>query len=306
VKVLLAMPMKVMLTASSIVHALELTGCVVTTCDTECEKSLRTLVPKAIRHDFDFVLGCKRGSLLKPFLTLRNRRPDLPLLCWNMDVRPRLKDYGSELLKLFAMVDIMFTVAEGQIPAYQQLRDMRPTVYVPQGCDPRHDNRFAYRNGEGRQSDIFFAGDYKRKRDGRAEFFSELMGRYGHRAWITQGKLIGREHAVAVQRAKICLGWVADPVNAMRSQRDCKILGAGGFLLTRRGVGIESHFKIGEELEVFDTPGECFEKIEYYLARHEERQRIADAGFKAAHERDTYEHHVLTLLWAFLEWRDAA
>lgn len=300
--VLLVMPMKVMLTASSIVHALELAGCVVTTCDTECEKSLRTLVPKAIRHDFDFVLGCKRGSLLEPFLTLRNRRPGLPLLCWNMDVRPRLKDYGAELLKLFAMVDIMFTVAEGQIPAYRELRNMRLTVYVPQGCDPRYDNRVVKR--EVKRSDIFFAGDHKRTRDGRIEFFAELMDRYGDRAWISRGKLIGRAHSIAVQRAKICLGWVADPANAMRSQRDCKILGAGGFLLTRRGVGIENHFLVGEELEVFDTPSECFDKIEFYLSHPEERQRIADAGFKAAHKRDTYTHHVRKLLRVFVKWRN--
>lgn len=307
-KVLLAMPMHVMLTADSIAYALQQAGCTVTVADTEREHTLRLLVKSAARHPYDFVLGCKRACLLEPFRKIREQTPHLPLLCWNMDSRPTIRVFGRELVALFSMVDIMFTTANGQIDEYRAVCSGR-VVYLPQGCDPRYDNRIPPSPHEAEPSfDVFFAGDYQRTRDGRAQFFRDLRMAYGKQANVVgRGPvLIGRAHSLAVQRAKICLGWVADPQKQMRSQRDCKILGAGGFLLTRRGIGIEDYFRVGEELDVFDTADECFEKIDYYLAHPDERQRIADAGYRAAHGRDTYLHHVRTMLRTFEEWRDGS
>ncbi len=301
------MPMGVKYTASSIHYALEQAGCQVTTADTGDEDVMARLSKIATARRFDFVLGCKRSCLLKPFRAIRKREPDLPLLCWNMDSRPTIRSYMGAALAVFQMVDIMFTTAEGQLDEYRDYCQGR-VIHLRQGCDPRIDNRFPLPRGRKRmhESVIFFAGDFRRKRDGRYSFFKALKRKYktGMKLVGCGPVMIGKKHSLAVQCSKICIGWVADPDKQMRSQRDCKILGAGGFLLTRRGFGIERYFKLDEELVVFDTPGECLEKIEYYLAHPEERLRIADAGYKAAHERDTYIHRVQDLLAHFREWKD--
>jgi spore maturation protein CgeB len=62
------------------------------------------------------------------------------------------------------------------------------------------------------------------------------------------------------------------------SDRVYKILGSGGFLLTRDNKEIRRLFTVGRDLDVFSTKGELREKIGFYLKNDKIRESIAEAG----------------------------
>jgi spore maturation protein CgeB len=69
-------------------------------------------------------------------------------------------------------------------------------------------------------------------------------------------------------------------------------MGSGCFCLSHKYPGIEKDFVIGKHLDVFDSPAELIQKIDYYLANNHDRQRIADNGYQLAHSRFTCDNMV--------------
>jgi spore maturation protein CgeB len=72
--------------------------------------------------------------------------------------------------------------------------------------------------------------------------------------------------------------------------RNFEVPGCGGFLLTERLPHLERYFELGREVGVYDGVGELIEKIRYWLERPEERQRVADAGYRRVISEHTYDH----------------
>lgn len=64
-----------------------------------------------------------------------------------------------------------------------------------------------------------------------------------------------------------------------------EIVLSGGFLLTEYASGIENYFEVGSEIVCFDNAREAAEKIKYYLKHSDEREQIAECGYKKA-QRD--------------------
>ena len=82
-----------------------------------------------------------------------------------------------------------------------------------------------------------------------------------------------------ISKSKINLGFMAWPdLENGWSARLYRTMGLGGFFLTRNSKGLGDCFEIGKELDVYETDGECIEKIKYYLEHEEEREAIAKAG----------------------------
>lgn len=71
------------------------------------------------------------------------------------------------------------------------------------------------------------------------------------------------------------------------NQRLFECLGSGGFLLTRRARNLGDVFPEGL-FDTFDSRGECLEKVSHYLARPDERAKMARAG--ADFIRDGYDY----------------
>ncbi len=63
---------------------------------------------------------------------------------------------------------------------------------------------------------------------------------------------------------------------------------SGGFLLTEYLPGLENYFQIGKEVDVFHTPEELAEKIDYYLQHPQERREIAERGRERVLRDHTY------------------
>lgn len=103
---------------------------------------------------------------------------------------------------------------------------------------------------------------------------SPLRARWGGRA------LTGAESARACAESKILLNFMdlaTWPGPNMRSfeQPACR-----AFVLVNRTQALTELFKEGETIECFDSVEEARDKISYYLAHEESRQRIAQASYR--------------------------
>ncbi len=76
--------------------------------------------------------------------------------------------------------------------------------------------------------------------------------------------------------------------------RDFEVPACGGFLLTQENPELNEYFEPGKEIEVYRDTDDLLEKIEYYLAHDEERERVRKAGY----ERFLKEHTMLSRLEA--------
>jgi spore maturation protein CgeB len=86
--------------------------------------------------------------------------------------------------------------------------------------------------------------------------------------------------------------------------RTFEVPGAGGFLLTEPAPGLENYYSIGREIDVFRDSDELHRKVNYFLKRPEERDRIAQAGFDRTKKNHTYDIRMKDVLGFALAARD--
>ena len=79
------------------------------------------------------------------------------------------------------------------------------------------------------------------------------------------------------------------------------VLGCGGFLLTNYQAEIPSYLEIGTDLECYESPKECMEKVRYYLKHDDIRRQIADNGYRKVKELHTYEHRIADMIGLLLQ-----
>lgn len=149
---------------------------------------------------------------------------------------------------------------------------------------------------------------------GRAETVEKLKKAgidvecFGH-GW-PNGSIASDQIPVVMRDSVISLNFNAafkiDAGNDMQIKaRTFEVPGAGGFLLTDAAVQLNSVYQPGEEIATYGSFEELEQKIRYYLAHPEERDRIACAGYLKTAACHTYEQRLKGLLDFTLERRDA-
>jgi spore maturation protein CgeB len=84
-----------------------------------------------------------------------------------------------------------------------------------------------------------------------------------------------------------------DEGGARRSQikgRTFEVPGSGGFLLTDRVPHLEDYFEPDREIGVFESTDDLIERVGWWLEHPEERQAVADAGYRRVLAEHTYDH----------------
>jgi hypothetical protein len=217
--------------------------------------------------------------------------------CWPSPVLP-------EHLGLASRVDLVLTVAAGQIPEFRAA-GVSAAAWIAESHDPEIHHPVPGAAPEW-QSDVAFIG--RTSRDGsihatRRELVGALAPRcdlavYG-RGWEALGLEVRRRDVFPEQYRLVCAGakivlgrdW-RDDCARYCSNRTWLTLGCGGFLLTNYFPGIDELFTNHGQLVWYRSTDECLELIEHYLARPEERRRIANAGNRYVREHRTVDHFV--------------
>lgn len=105
-----------------------------------------------------------------------------------------------------------------------------------------------------------------------AENAAELGDAIQHRL------VIGEEYARAIVSFDVNIGIVSKWNRNHTASRTFQIPALGAFLLHERNELVTRYFKEGVEAEFSDSDDELLEKCRHYLAKPEERKRIAEAG----------------------------
>jgi spore maturation protein CgeB len=102
-------------------------------------------------------------------------------------------------------------------------------------------------------------------------------------------------------RSKICLNihkaWKVnseEPVGL--NMRTFEVPGARGFELVDEVTNLGDHFDIGEELVTYSGTDDLVEKVRYYLENDQEREAIANRGYRRAKDNHTFEDRLNVIL----------
>lgn len=106
--------------------------------------------------------------------------------------------------------------------------------------------------------------------------------------------LLGRDYSLGISTFDINLGFLRKGNRDLSTTRSVEIPASGGFLLAERTDEHLAMFDEGVEAEFFEGDDELLDKVRDYLARPEDRRRIAEAGRRRCLESGYSNHHELS------------
>jgi len=98
------------------------------------------------------------------------------------------------------------------------------------------------------------------------------------------------------RESKINLNFTIPNIKSGIPLRVWDVLGSKGFLLTNYQAEIPYYFEEGKDLVCFDGVEDLREKVVYYLEHEEEREQIAENGYKKVKEYHTYVNRIKDML----------
>jgi spore maturation protein CgeB len=260
---------------------------------------------------------------------IRRYRPHLTLIN-NRDIRPEwielCGEYGvtscvyhemvpqppDAQFAVGRMVDFLYLAGVNQIEDFENAGAKRVRMLM-RGCS--RDNHYPLTQPveEKWDSDVSFIG--KPRRGIRNELIEAVSKHCNLRLWGEEWHLFGFKSEMNRVRApeyrqicagsKIMLGLNCGGGKTLEqiqsfsrytSNRTRLTMGCGGFVLTNWNDGLEEVFTPGEHLDLYRSIDDCLEKIDYYLAHPEERERIAKQGCELVRNSMTFDHFVAEVI----------
>ena len=194
-----------------------------------------------------------------------------------------------------AASDAFFITSRGQVKQYEDELGVTPG-YVTGGCDPL--DHFRVEPNPEFVSDVAFIGQAD-ERGGRVAVLKELAKHYEvkvyGRGWSEVGLPATRENVYPPQYREICNSARVVIGNDLRqdvdlyfSNRTWISLGCGAFLCTRHVPNLEELLPDGELCAHFRDEHDAVRVVGEWLARPEDRARVAAAGHAFAHAEYSY------------------
>jgi len=263
------------------------------------------LAPRAIRYladafEPDFVL-LTRHAILAGERTIRSLLRGRGAAFWYFDLQPRPP-------ALALVVERMYTTYLGQVERYRAA-GVPHVQFLPQGVDPTRDFPVSAVDPAFR-CDASFVGSGQ---DAHRHAVLRAVAAVSHLqvrgpGWagvpddlpVAGGPVHGRRLRQVISAAAISLGANSHPEQdaerASASNRMWKVLGCGGFYLGPYVQDIEWLAVGGRHCAWYRSAADAADQTRHYLAQHDERRRIADAGRAHSLRHHTYARRLELLL----------
>lgn len=202
-------------------------------------------------------------------------------------------------------IDLAATTAPESVDWY--LKEGCPAVFFPEASHP---GIFQLQPGLPKEHDVSFVGGCY----GIRETVVQALRNAGVRvSAYGQGWELGRLPTEQVPRlfaqSKIILGvgtiGHCEDFYSLKV-RDFDAPMSGSFYLTHANPDLAGLYRLGEEIETYSSVEECVRKTLYFLAREDERERIARRGYERARLDHTWEKRFRSLFELILPghtWR---
>ena len=261
----------------------------------------------------DLTIIIKGQGILGETIRQAKEKHNHPIVGWIFDVTMNgtmLKD-ATDYISFIKELDTFYTIDNDAVPELKELGVN--AKWLSEGCHPADHGEAVFNKMQARRfgADIVFLGSVGSIHPNRSEFLSRIHEEgfrfklYGRVNWPeneepdwvkdshTGYEAINDYHSLACGASKIVIGIDGWPHrDKSYSARLYRTLCAGGFLLTTTTKGLDEEFIPGEHLDVFSTPDEMIEKIQYYLGNDEEREKIAKAGQELVLEKHKFTHRL--------------
>jgi len=255
----------------------------------------RDLLDKVEKSKPDFVLVLK-GKTINLNSIKKIRELGIKTINWFPDATTN----WNSIEFLAPIYDYFFTY-DPYILARLKKKGLNNCYYLPFSADLEKDSGFP--SVKNFQYDISFIGSYEPGLyDARVDYLSELadldLHIWGNKNWLkTPLKKFyhgwikdDKEMAEIYRKSKIVINIDQQiPEEVGLNLRPFEVTAAGTFLLNDPiKKDIFRLFEDGEEVVVFKNKEDLREKVNYYLIHDQEREKIAQAGFKRTKKEHTY------------------
>jgi spore maturation protein CgeB len=260
----------------------------------------RNIVERAEAGEYDLVLCIEGATMLPETVTKIRRKSKIALWCLDS---LKLLNLDLDILKAFTRVfffeptDLKIFPEGSYLPIgfdhtiYQRLNLRKFNHDLIWIGSPHKDRlpkldriaRFAKERG---MDFSIYSRFYSKKKQRR-----ELEIRYPHlfQAIKRNAKILPTEANLLYGVSRIGINLhLSDSYNQGINPRTLEVPGSGCFLLTDYRSEIEAMFHIDSEVSVFRDMDEFEAKAEYYLAHEEERENMADLGYRKVHREHTF------------------
>ena len=197
---------------------------------------------------------------------------------------------NPDRLAIARLCDIVVNTSAGAFLETYKNAGVARCAFLPNICDP--DIQHRYETGPQWKADIIFTGKAKHARlgdinDQRYSLVKKLTEKPNTRVYgsFDTARVEGLDYFHALSGAKIALSInIINNVPMYHSDRLINALSCGIFVLAKRVPDTELLHQNDKHLRYFDTEEEFFEIADWYLDHKDEREKIALAGMKQAHQ----------------------
>lgn len=264
--------------------------------------------------------------ILKPDVVLMMKRTDIPA-----ELMKEVRSMGCKLAlfypdvhfqhrtvneKLFKYLDILITTKTYQLDYLKSQYKNITVQYVPHGyVTDVHQPLYAELDEAEYERDILYAGNHSAYKE---EFLEQLhadlrkpdmmitgpnwQGK-GSKSLLSYIDTVQRRNALyadIIQRSRINVAIFAGPLvhgwQDLVSTRTFEIPAAGGFMLHIDNEEVRSFYEVGSEIDVFNTPEECSDKIRFYLTKPEVRKKMIEKSYNRTVPQYSYSERASQII----------
>jgi spore maturation protein CgeB len=265
---------------------------------------MHQLYDEVTRFSPDLLLMCLGDTCYLPFLIRKIRKQNVRVFVW-LGLHP--SKVSSGMHRLLRSADDTLIYDPAYVDYYEQTLHIHNTHIIPLGCDVSYyesvipDEAFKQANSV----DVSFVGIFDKYRELYLSALSEFS--LGIWSWnildyatplqkFHRGTVFGENMIKVLKSSKIAVNIHRNFEISGGNYRLYEIPACRVLQLVDEKSDISKYFNIGKEIVTFKNEGDLKEKVRYYLAHADEREKIARAGYERVKKEHTLVQRMAMIL----------